>query len=1338
MSSGRLHTRQVRSDSFVGREGYIQKALEIFQWSSPVRILNIHSNGNGGLGKTQLLLHIQKKLPKGVIAGELIDFYDNKTRSRIGVMSQIALNIGDSSNFVRFHQLVNTYHDVSDISKRKEILEQLKDVFLHEYAACAKSAKKILLLAFDTYEVIQGQQLPVDDAVEAETTDFSHWLEHSLLPHLVQHENTRVIISGRFPIHADQEFEPYLLRDALVPFTIAETLEFWKKCLDMQKDAPDDVVVNAFQLDRREQLEFIHELAENGRPILLALLVDWVLYKDANGDFFPKNIIDELENLPAGEAKALFIERLFERFQDLSHPRDRVLRYMTIAYHRMDSSLLFYLLGEWEFEGRNFSSPDDYQEILDSLQFLSFIKPKGDNVIILHDEMRQMLVGRWWNEQDTSWSQRKDISKKLVAYYEEELLATDDIAEESRKIYTSELLEYALLADMKDGLNRFRSESDIALEDKDEDYFEFLLYEFERIRRERSGNETIPFPDFLEAERRRIQRSTEIRGTYKESLQTLDEILNKYAEKPVKEWRDMRGFLWLEEGIARFYSGKQFPQAIDCFEQAFSIFRKTGQHYWCQRADIWIGYAYYRQGIFTEARDYLERSRKAIFNLLPQEEQTSSRELRWLLQGFQLALGNAAIVYNYTEHSEHAIRAAEIVLGIARELPRNIGEIARARATVARTFSFAGRTIDANHHLKEAQKLLQEQKKPDRLISGRIYTDLGFVQYRVGELAHILEYYRAKDIETVSTQYETTVKIRRAEAYLKKAISVLEGSTYYKELADAYYALGELYIISPDKEHWQKSRQAFLLSLRWSRKSQFRYLVADTLESLVTLYYFWNGNPALLSSERKKIQSKIFYYQRIFENSKEFNATTYPDVCAKYFITCGDIRFDDALKRMPQDPMKVCEELKKAFHYYITALHLSEGRYSDWYYQILRIFYNRLETVIEQQRFNGIHEEEALRQLDIVKEEWQGESETAMRLQKLDSYIRLRLTPEKVLAGIQTLQQEIQQALDQGNLGWTLLLNESLIALYDFILPMNAKEDSLQERLHREQWILYQVTQSGFYRMIRDEYHAEQILKAARTKIEGIGDSVIRKGIEGAIEVFEATLKYRRGEYGQLLEFYLDDQLEVARDKFDEQFKEEANKEGNVREQAAKLFQESIKKLTQILNYLQESDERIRTYQRLLSEAHFRLGELMILNEQFTKDENYQKQTLQAFLNAEHIAKVCGHKFRKDDARQSLVNALYFAKKYDHAEYVETRDEYIAQIEHNYKTSSPPYHSIMGKLRIVQGDALFSKNFILESITLKSGEKEYRYRKCSEELDEWELDRDAGFLYRCLSLHVTA
>ncbi|MCI5211001.1 MAG: ATP-binding protein [Candidatus Electrothrix sp. ATG2] len=229
-----IYQPSVKSSVFVGRDEYLQKFEHDFLFHPGSFILNIHTNGDGGVGKTQLLLQMLKlcrtQYSKAVITGEgLIDFYHTESRSIEGIISQL-INAFDAVHFPKTDALLGKYHRTEDTSEPQYLLQRVLKALQEEYRKFAdkiKQDKKIIVLFFDTYEVIQRAD---KEKKEAEPTEFSSWLEKELFPTL-RWDNTRLVIAGRYPlVHAP---EKYVVQKPLSLFEYDEAVHFLIECLNV-------------------------------------------------------------------------------------------------------------------------------------------------------------------------------------------------------------------------------------------------------------------------------------------------------------------------------------------------------------------------------------------------------------------------------------------------------------------------------------------------------------------------------------------------------------------------------------------------------------------------------------------------------------------------------------------------------------------------------------------------------------------------------------------------------------------------------------------------------------------------------------------------------------------------------------------------------------------------------------------------------------------------------------------------------------------------------------------------------------------------------------------------
>lgn len=902
-------------------------------------------------------------------------------------------------------------------------------------------------------------------------------------------------------------------------------------------------------------------------------------------------------------------------------------------------------------------------------------------MVLLHDEMRRLVAQHLWDAQDPARESRQKIAQQLITYYDEHFLNKEGQSETDRETYTSERLEYTLLADRAKGISQFNQEFDAALDNGNYDYCDLLLREIERYALENKA--FLPFPEILHVRLRRANYHVRTYSAYTSAIRLISETLRE--NEGIPEWEDseLLGHFLMAQGSA-YFSLEQFTRAEKAFLEAKEVFYELGQDYWQYRAANWIGYTNYRQGKFKEAEDFLNQAREGFYRVLSYQKETESldeQRRRQLFQGLQLVYGNLAILYSYTGKFERAVRKAEITLNITRVLKRNNLEIARACSSAGYASAVAGDVINAHRYLQEAEDRLEES--PNRLIQGRTTQHLAHVEYRVDEFAYLLEYYRAEEIEELLKEKEDLKhKIHKVEKLLQASINTLASEPpFKKEVGDAYFLLGELYMIEPAANHWQKAEKAFIEGLRWARASQFVYRVVDILESLITLYYFWG---------EAEHQEKIRRYEQELQ-ALDIAPETYPELFGKYEITSGDRVFDIALRILRNGEEQKLDEavslLKEAFEHYVTAIELLQPFNETRYYIALRVFYNRLRTLLNEEYERKILLPVSDR-LPELRPLWANKKkEVKETLDRISEAMAIRTLAAEDLAGkISVLEQRIQDYLIKGNFGLVSLLTDCIIRLYRLLSDSSQHPDEDREHL-----ILHLNFQAGYHRALNDYHQAENYLQAAEAELAHIHNTFLKEGLEGYLYCTRGTLTYRRGEYGRLLETYLQDELMRGRSHFDKSFPGAREEALGLLRIAEDKSQHAVAHWEQRVSENQAIDEKKRLDAQLkrhygnLGETRFRIGELCMLNEQHEEALAYLRQ---AISDSQCAGTGMMDRYYYYNSMQSYINALYFAGKYDDAEHREERQNYEKEL-----VNTQAFPSIMARLKIIHGDVLFSQYF---------------------------------------------
>ena len=1351
-----MSQERVSSELFVGRVRELKDFDEFLHPEAPHRILNIHSAGEGGIGKTRLLLKMLERCTlrenELIVAAELIDFYHTESHSQIGVMQQVVNNLGQD-HFPDFLRLLVQYQTSINAGERSSTFNKLERTFQAEYAAFstrARNENKSIVFFFDTYEFIQRLETGSDGEVALEEGSFAHWVETGLFPVLA--ERSKLIVSGRYPLQMMDRSRLPVQECELSHFNFAETLDFWKDYCSVRSDS---ALQEKIGVDSLDELELIHELAD-GRPILLALFLDWVFY-DRN-PFLPQDLLEEIERhagclrLPVTkEQQGLFEKTLIDRVGNLANPEDRTVRYMAVAHRRMTPDMLAFLTGGNIEESRKI--------LLERLRALSFVKYKEgrtfylsesvlealngaglaeeavtvlrrlkgrrffreelfweavetlaghehvlthktlierharQDVVLLHDEMRRLLLQYWWERQDPAFIHRQELCKKLMEYYQQRLLDDQTLSGVEREAHTSELLEYAFQADPERGLRHFCREFDIAMEDGRYDYCDVILRDAELFQRRHP--DVLSFPVFLEITRRRVQFVIEREGDYANALQEIEDLFAKYENESAWKRSDIQGYLWRLKGVAEFWAGS-FEEALRSFERAKGIFYDFDLDLPSSETANWIGYLFYRQGNFELAMRWWLGVKKQLSRLLEQKRQPS-REYRSLTQLFQLAIGNLAVVYRLSGRMNISIQHAEMLLNIVYMLPRNDREIARTRITACYALQSAGYTIDAGYHAERATSLLKEIQEP--LLSGRLQTNLGCLHYRSRELTSLLTYAHGAELNRILEHgsFVTKDEITRAEEAILEAVQILRTTSFIKELADAYYALGEIYMMthsSMSPNHWEQAEKAFEESLALGKESLFRYRVVDCWTRLSSLYYFWNH------AEGVSEQTQVSNFDKLQRCQKEFNAyegPSYPNLNSANEITLGNIDFEqgiELLKVGAEEPSDALLRLKSAFSHFIKGIADASQFSQERYYLSLRMLHSRINLVIDTLQEMAVEVSDILALLNELLAELRQHRYT-LRDELWDGFqdfvqsALLRVPDDSHAQKIEALEGRIRDMLSSSDVEWVLILTSCLLEAYKSMLLAEPENENYRERL-----ILRLNAQSRFFRIVRDEFHATHCLTTAQEEVKRISDSLLQKALRAYTACSEGRLEYRRGVYGRFLEFYLWDELERARGKFDRQFP-------GSREKALSLLYSAERDLLDVLaewelrlvhlNGEQQSllQNKIREYRSHLGEARFRIGELLILNQSFDANE-HDRGAFHYLRQAIEDSREGDDEYRYESAVESYVTALYFSGQ---TELSEERKHYEKILEGRREGEKGGYCIILGRLRITQGDVLFSECF---------------------------------------------
>jgi tetratricopeptide (TPR) repeat protein len=1208
------------SDLFVGRS---EEKEQIHQFIDSLqdRILCIHSAGRGGLGKTQILLRLYKEYSKQEesFVFELIDFYLPDMQRRIGLIEKISEQ--------KPEQFKDTREEITKYRNKEE--NQVLDQFKQEFKCFAASKSKVIFL-FDSYEHIQHV---IEAENKAEATDYSSWLETEFIPLVLAEKNAHVIVAGRHqPTALSLPFESIAIR----VFDEADSIDFLTQALQKQGGRADS------------EMKELHRLTQ-GQPILLALAVDWLLYSG-------KAVAELIKDLEPDTFK----ERIIDSIKRVLSESDYFLKYITVACYRLNAEILQHLIGE---------SLEDCTRYIEKARKWSFVKPKGEDTIILHDVMRSYLE-EYLSNADRGFL--AENTKDLLKYYEDKFFGDEDkLDEAAQEKYILELVNYAFRLDFDMGVDTFCGYFDQIMEDGRYAFAsDFLLKAAEdwrdtTLNYRNKGESSL---NFLQINARRIEYETETYSNHSKALNLADEIIKKYKEDP--RWKDsaIQGLILLKKGTALF-GLVRFTEAIAVLKEARKLLLSRNESVNAYWTDNWIGYSYYQLGDFTQAEEFLKKSKEGFYKIIQSHsfDTNKENEYRIMIQGYQITLVNLSLIYFFTGRLYTALQYARIYYHIAQKLPRNDREIARAQETFAMISWFMGYRHEAKQYLNDSK----ERAKNDPLLTGRIEKESLRQQFHDSGLYHssFIEYYDAKNFKEI---------IKEINGHCNsKTVQNLERIGNTKELLLAYCVQANLCLLKLDISF--KEIESILCKV--SNQDTFQYEKARALKNLVRLCYFasaWDTDDA------RKLSEKFLSYTKQFEDfEQELKAEgiQYPELSARYQVVLGNSVFDKALKTFN------IERVEEALQHYLNAADYVKD-YKVFRHHPFQIIRHRLVTFILEVTEN--------RYQDILK----GYPDIEKRVlakgnyeKETRDYFNLVFKATEIClpnTSWETIENFEKKLLDfRGNLPKKII---QIKCLTDTLRILGSKKNLSQEE--RIQWLfkrtLWLMEKARLYRRLRTGNRdfalraygkAEKVIKELEKEFgENAAQSAEILSLKGRLAAGRGTVQYRQDPHEELLEFYIQGELKEAKKNFN-------NCEKNFNEAGELLF-EGIKQLKKADNLVKSSsyiEDLSKINKQWLGAAYFRIGELKWLQEEFDDALDYLAKAITSCNEADYL-------YRKLDAMESYVTTVYFKKEWHQTieKYNPLCTEYIKEIEEN----SEKHPLICAKLRITQGDEIFTRLFV--------------------------------------------
>ena len=422
-------------EHFIGR----QKELEVFrQWFTGSEVPWIvhfydalkEKEKKGGVGKTWLLREcaLLAKQLRPETAVVMIDFFNIASRDGIAVAERIVEALEDTYpqwSARTFAETLAEYRGTGNPEYREstEGRIELSRALISDLSVLDQQLadkQRSLLVFFDTFELIE--QNPTIAILNFSGT----------FPDNYQFNHMGVIIASRNELdwshHNWRGCEKEVLSIPIAPFSRPEMIEY------LQAES-------IYSLHTQpEQTLALYERTE-GRPILVGLVADVLNHRVMT--------VNELIAVPQPDFELCLVSPI----NQLQNPLNWVIIFMAHVYHRFNATILERILRESIL--KDVVQEDSLQYLVEILPTLSFVRGSvSSSTFVLHDEMRRLVTRYVWVLQDTDQTYRKEISRCVIGYYEEQIAHTQ--SEQERQAYVIEKLYHQFFVNLDEGLYAFQ------------------------------------------------------------------------------------------------------------------------------------------------------------------------------------------------------------------------------------------------------------------------------------------------------------------------------------------------------------------------------------------------------------------------------------------------------------------------------------------------------------------------------------------------------------------------------------------------------------------------------------------------------------------------------------------------------------------------------------------------------------------------------------------------------------------------------------------------------------------------------------------------------------------
>lgn len=639
--------------------------------------------GDAGVGKTFLLDEARRIAQElGAVYLPVVDFYDTSMHSHQRLEATIAESLdARKEHFGEYWK-----------ERKKDPQRDLWDEFKAGYQTALGDRHAVL--SFDTAERLEYERDPEEVLADCEVREQGAPSWQWLLERVGDLPNTAILIAAR-PTNMLRKrlADAYGNRVRIIEikgFTRNET-EAYFRATHLGRQVAEE---------SSEMVEKIHLLSD-GRPILIALAIDWLGRGMWDESLSPVSARDlrtwktgahaEERSGEYGEVwqqwrktRQRFEEALVKQIRRLASPLDIAVRYVALCRKGCNAAILSRLMDISEAQAGG---------MIEQLLTLSFVKsprPGSHGLFFLHDEMYDLVEEYVWKDEWPDYREQGRLDCIIVEWYNEQIRQLAQQIKDSKdyrervdlrrqqQLQMAERLYYQFDADPREGYRAFSRLDEEAIGAREHEWDVLLRNEAlwflghrgwrvvewgpTRVRDSRVELSPWVHHDFS---RHWVERYI-VTQQWKKAVDVAEKLL---AKKPLPEEPELyRPGLKIALATAQAYlGGVHIDPALKNFRQAIAEVQALVQTAPAEkqnrrRFNHLLGTAYLYQGLALRSTPYL---RDAARSYLQAAYRFRENEYG---PGLAEALNNLAYVYARQGKPERAMAPCDEALAIRQEL----------------------------------------------------------------------------------------------------------------------------------------------------------------------------------------------------------------------------------------------------------------------------------------------------------------------------------------------------------------------------------------------------------------------------------------------------------------------------------------------------------------------------------------------------------------------------------------------------------------------------------------------------------------------------------------------